>query len=509
MSQMHAAVDVELLLDVRGASKTFAGNKALDDMSLQVRSGEVIAIVGHNGSGKSTLIKLLAGLHDADPGSDLGVTHERGLTRATTGEGAELHFIHQDLGLVALLSTLENLDITRRYGAGLLAPFRQREETRRAKELIARFGASFDVGEPVGNRSAAERAVIAIARATSGWTHDRNILLLDEPTEALHGREVEQLFGAMRQAVSRGAGIVFVSHRLDEVLTIADRIVVLRDGRQVADLPATEVTRADLLDFITGGVSADRFRSQAPVAASSADSEPRLRITDLSGGWLQGLDLTVRAGEVVGISGLLGSGREDVARLVFGDLARTTGDIHVDGSPLRPGSPAHAVAAGVAYAPGDRARGVLPTLSVRENLTLPRLSPFRRRLGWLDRRSESAETIRLARRFEVRPLNPEARFGSLSGGNQQKAVLAKWIRNQPSVLLLDEPTQGVDAGSKRAIYAAVADSASAGSAVLVSSSDTEELVEMCERVLVLEGGVVSGELIGADLTNSRLVKALL
>lgn len=512
MSARISAVDAELLLSVHGASKTFAGGKALDGPALQVWSGEVVAIVGHNGSGKSTFIKLLAGVYDADPGSDLGVRHEHGLTRAVIGDRAELHFIHQDPGLVEMLSTVENLHLAPGQAAAL-APVRRGDERRRALDLVSRFGASFDVDEPVSARTAAERAVIAIARATNGWTHDRNILFLDEPTEALHGREVERLFAAIRAAVDRGAGVVFVSHRLEEVLQIADRVVVLRDGRQVAERQVSDLSRDDLLGYITGGAGVERVDRTAEPAATlpgeAGVATTRLAARGLRGGWVHGVDLTVRAGEVVGISGLLGSGREDVTRLIFGDLSLTGGTVEIDGAPLAGNSPAAAVTAGVAFAPGDRAAGVLPAMSVRENITLPSLRPLRRRLGRIDRRAERAETAELVGRFEVRPADPELPLGSLSGGNQQKAVLAKWIRNQPSVLLLDEPTQGVDAGSKVSIYNAIARAARDGAAVLVSSSDTEELVAICDRVLVLQDGAVSTELNGPDLTHSRLVRATL
>jgi ribose transport system ATP-binding protein len=509
MTTPTAAADVEVLLDVRSVSKTFAGNKALDGVSLQVLAGEVTAIVGHNGSGKSTLMKVLAGIHHVDPGGDLGVIHEHGTVRAAAG-GAELHFIHQDLGLVGSLSTVENLDLTQQYGHRILAPFRRRNERRQALALIERFGARFDVDEPVDRRSAAERAIIAIARATHGWTHDRNVLLLDEPTAALHGREVEELFGAVRHAAARGAGVVLVSHRLDEVLAIADRVIVLRNGRLVAASPALALTRDDLLGFITGRVAGDRPMPEvASQAAPPGDRKPRLDVRALAGGSVRGFDVRVAPGEVVGVSGLLGSGREEVAKLIFGAASPASGTVSIDGKVLAAGRPAAAVEAGVAYVPGDRASGVVATMTVRENVTLPGLHPFRRRLGHLDIRAEREEVRRLAAQFEVRPPQPELRLGSLSGGNQQKAVLAKWIRNRPAVLILEEPTQGVDAGSKIAIYQAVSRAAVSGSAVLVTSSDTEELVQICDRVLVLRDGSVAAELRGADLTESRLVHATL
>ena len=508
MTVKDGAGEGPLLLDLKDVSKTFPGLKALDHVSLHVRSGEVVAVVGHNGSGKSTLVKILAGVYQPDPGGDIGVRNEHGVVRATIGDGAELHFIHQDLALVPDLSTVENLDLTHDHGARSLAPVSKRDERNRAQALLARYGTSFDVTAPVRERSAAERAIIAIARAMDGWVHDRNILLLDEPTEALHSVEVDQLFAAIRAAVARGTGVVFISHRLDEVLALADRIVVLRDGGVVADMAAQDATRIVLLGLIAG----DDAEGAHPSAASSTpatDAPYRLQVRGMRGRTVAAIDLDVRPGEVVGISGLLGSGREEVAPLIFGAVPGTVDSIRIDGRPLAGRSPATAIAAGIAYVPGVRAAGVVSSLSVAENMTLPRLLPFRRRLGRLDRRAERTEVARLVRDFEVHPVQAERPLGLLSGGNQQKAVLAKWLRNDPAVLLLEEPTQGVDIGSKATIYHAISRAAAAGAAVLISSSDTKELAALCDRVLVLKDGQVTQSIIRPHITDSRLITATL
>jgi ribose transport system ATP-binding protein len=508
MTAEVGAGEGQLLLDLTDVSKTFPGMKALDRVSLRVRSGEVVAVVGHNGSGKSTLVKILAGVYQPDPGGDIGVRNERGMIRATLGDGAELHFIHQDLALVPDLSTIENLDLTHDHGARSLAPVNRREERRRARALLARYGTSFDVAAPVRERSAAERAIIAIARAMDGWVHDRNILLLDEPTEALHSVEVDQLFAAIRAAVARGTGVVFISHRLEEVLALADRIVVLRDGGVVADVAARDVTRTDLLRLVAGD-DAEPAQPHAARSTATIDAQHRLQVRGLRGRVVAGIDLDAGAGEVVGVSGLLGSGREEVAPLIFGAVPGTADSIRIDGRLLAGRSPARAIAVGVAYVPAARAAGVVSSLSVGENMTLPRLQPFRRRMARLDRRAERTEVARLIRDFEVRPAQPERRLGLLSGGNQQKVVLAKWLRNDPAVLLLEEPTQGVDAGSKATIYRAISRAAAAGAAVLISSSDTKELAALCDRVLVLKDGRVTQSIVRPNITDSRLITATL
>jgi ribose transport system ATP-binding protein len=292
-----------------------------------------------------------------------------------------------------------------------------------------------------------------------------------------------------------------VSHRLDEVMDLADRVVVLRDGRVVADTPVTELNHNELVRLIVGAA----LEEAAPRERSDA-GERALHVRALRGGAVRGLDLDVRAGEVVGISGILGSGREHLAALLFGALPRTAGDVSVGGAALASGDPRRAIAAGVAYVPGDRqADGAVMTMCARENVTLPDLRRLRRRFGWLDARAERREVATWVARIALRPADPERPLELFSGGNQQKVVLAKWLRNEPRVLLLDEPTQGVDVGAKAAIYELVRDAAAHGAAVLIASSDTAELASVCDRVVVLRDGEARAEVKGRDLTEERLV----
>jgi ABC-type sugar transport system ATPase subunit len=503
----------DLLLRIEGVSKTFPGLRALDDVSLSVHSGEIVAVVGHNGSGKSTLVKLLAGVQTPDAGGDLGVSHHAGRTRATSGHRAELHFIHQDLGLVDSLSAVDNLNLTRPYERRGLLPLRRRREMAQARALVSRFGAEFDVREPVRLRSAPERSVIAIARALSEWSDDRNVLLLDEPTEALHVSEVDQLFRALHAVADRGGGVIFISHRLDEVFALADRIVVLRDGRVVADTPSSAMDRERLADLITarqiGKPAIPGSRAPRPQGRTGG-SATHLIVRGLCGGPVRGIDLDVRAGEIVGLSGVLGSGRERVNSMLFGAVPANAAVISVGGRRLERLTPSKAIRAGIGYVPGNRVRqGAVMTLTLRENVTLPRMSPFIAALGRLDSGAERREVGRLVEEFDVRPPRMDQTFNLFSGGNQQKAIFAKWLRNKPSLLLLDEPTQGVDIGAKSAIYAAIRVAAESGAAVIVASADTKELAEICDRVLVIEDGTVTSELRGSDLTEARLVNAIL
>jgi ABC-type sugar transport system ATPase subunit len=491
--------ETQRLLTVTGLSKTFPGLKALDEVDLAVDSGEIVALVGQNGSGKSTLVKVLSGIYEADPGAQ--VTVGGPAAQANHGATELIHVIHQDLGLVPQLNTVENLDLSRHYGARAAMPTQRRAEIAHARELLGQFDADFDVTAPVGTLTPAERAIVAIARALDGWEYPQGLLILDEPTAALHSEEVERLFTAVRRVASRGAGVIFVSHRLDEVMDLSDRVVVLRDGRVVADTHVTRLNHNELVRLIVGSAleeSSPRDRRDPGKVA--------LSVRGLGGRRVQGFDLDLGAGEVVGLSGIIGSGREHVTGLLAGALPRSDGEVAVAGAALAPSDPQAAISAGLAYVPADRrADGAVMTMRVRENMTLPNLRRLRRRFGWLDTSAERREVSDWVQRIELRPADPERPLELFSGGNQQKVVLAKWLRNNPRVLLLDEPTQGVDVGAKQAIYELVHAAADDGAAVLMASSDTAELATVCDRVLVMRDGAVCAEVKGGELTEERLV----
>ncbi len=491
------------LLRVTGLSKTFPGVKALQDVSLEVHPGEIVAVVGHNGSGKSTLVKILAGVYLADPGATIEVRGHNGEQLSGAAAREDLHFIHQDLGLVDMLSSVENLSLGHRgLGPFGLSPVRRAAERRRAEQMIARFGAQFDTTIPVARLAAAERAIVAIARALDGWARPEKILVLDEPTTAFHSSEVQVLFEAIRRIARAGAGVVFISHRLDEVSGLADRVVALRDGKVVANQPAGELDNDAMVRLIAG-----RSVSDARMSPDAAQATPVLTARGLTGANISNLDLTVRAGEIVGVSGILGSGREHLAPLLFGARPRSAGTVEVAGCAVRARSVPAAIAAGMAYLPADRRReGAVLTMNVRENLTLPYLRPLRDRLGGINAKNERAETNNWVQQVEMRPALPERPVRLFSGGNQQKVLLAKWLRMRPKLMLLDEPTQGVDVGAKDAIYRLIAEAAVRGTGVLVCSTDAKELVTLCDRVVVLEGGRFSTELSGESLTEVRLIR---
>jgi ribose transport system ATP-binding protein len=485
------------LLAIRSLSKTFPGVRALAGVDLDVDAGEIVALLGQNGSGKSTLVKILAGVYEADPGARIEIDGDS----AAGSSGKRLHFIHQDLGLIDQLSTLDNLDISRRVGLRGLAPINRRREARVAREKIRAYGVRFPLRAPVGSLSAAERTIVAIVRALEGWTQPRNVLVLDEPTAALHGKEVEILFDAVREVARSGAGVIFVSHRLDEVLALADRVVVLRDGVQVLSAQCAEVDAASLARAIAG-----REVREHTAAPASAAGHCVLAVTNLRTATLKRADFTVAEGEIVGVTGLMGSGAESLLGAIYGARRPLAGEVRVADKRLRCDPPA-ALRAGVAFVPADRKRlaGIL-AMNVRENLTLAELRSLRTRGGQLGRRAERREANRWIELVDLRPRSPERPFALLSGGNQQKVVIAKFLRTNPRVLLLDEPTQGVDVGAKQSIYELIARVAATGAATLVFSSDTKELTTLCQRVLVIRDGLLVADVSGGQLSEERLLR---
>lgn len=489
-------------LQILSLSKTYPGQVALDGARLEVRAGEVHALVGQNGSGKSTLIKLLGGYVKADHGADVRFAGQPvDLWHLPPEVRSHVRIVHQDLGLVPTLSAVENLGLGRGYHTAFAGRIRWRDETRRAQEALLRFGLAPDVRQPVATLSAAERAAIAIVRALQDWDDSRpGLLVLDEPTASLNRGEVDALFTEVRRLTARGAGVLFVSHALDEVLGLADRVTVLRDGKVVAEgVPAKDLDPASLVQLIVGRKVTDLF--PAPAARAG---RPVLEADMLVGITLRGVSLKVHEGEVVGVAGLVGSGRDEICPALFGATPRFAGKVLVDKRKVF-ASPRDSVIAGVALVPADRkAVGLDPEDRLVQHVPLPRLGPLQRR-GILRHREARAEVAEWVERLDVQPPMLDRRMEKFSGGNQQKAVLARWLRTEPRVLLLDEPTQGVDVGAKAAIYRDVVGAAAEGTAVLVASSDAEELVHLCDRVLVLRAGTLAAELTGPSLTEERLV----
>ena len=500
----HGAV----VLDLRDVSKTFPGTKALDEVSLQVRAGEIHALVGQNGSGKSTLIKILAGFHHPDHGATATINGEQfRLGDAAAAHAAGLRFVHQDLGLIDSLDCVDNLALGAGYTTGLGGHIRWRRQRAAAREALSRVGhGDVNVTTLVSHLSAFEKTALAIVRAIRDWESGDaaskvSLLVLDEPTATMPRPEVDKLFGLIRRVAAAGKSVLLVSHHLDEVFAVANRVTVLRDGRSEGTHEISELTRGDLIRLMTGGIIEEVTRS-----AERHEGEVLMSVRGLGGSVLHDLDLDFHSGEVLGIAGLNGSGRDEVCELIFGARPRA-GTVTVRGRELPPSRPDLAISRGLALVPADRhGAGLVLNESVRENLTLVDLKPFWRR-WWLSGSRERSTARQWIDKLAIRTSSMDAVVESLSGGNQQKVVMGKWLRTDPAILLLDEPTQGVDVGAQAELHKmirAVADSS--GSAAVLCSSDERELSRVCDRVIVLCDGTVSAELTGDQLASQRIAQ---
>ena len=495
---MGANTDPDPVLVLENLSKVFQGQRALDGVDFEVRAGEVHALLGPNGSGKSTLIKILAGYHQPEPGAT-GRLHGESFEPGSAAGARQIRFIHQDLGLVGGLDAVDNLALGSSYrGRWWLSDRRERAH---ARDLLAEYGIALDVAAPLDSLARARQTMVAIVRALGDGLGEGSVLVLDEPTAALPRGEVQRLFALIAELRRRGGAIIYVTHRLPEVFEIADRVTVLRDGRRVATRATSELDHDALVALIVGRALDAFYPSPPPVDRQ----ETVLALEGIRGGAVAEVSLTVDRGEIVGVSGLVGSGCDELLHLAFGSAPRAGGVVCLDGQPVPDGGPHASIAAGLALAPADRKRlGAILDWSLRENLTLPKI-PRRGRLGWLSPRGEAPDAATWLQRLDVVPPQTERLFSSLSGGNQQKVVLARWLRCGARAFLLEEPTNGVDMGAKHAIYEALVEVARAGAAVLLSSQDPEELCSVCDRVVVLCEGRVGAVLQGADLTEDRIL----
>jgi ribose transport system ATP-binding protein len=489
-------------LEVTNLSKTFAGQVALDRVDLTVDEGTVHALVGQNGSGKSTLIKVLAGYHTPDPGGEVAV-HANSLTlgSAADSHAKGLRFVHQDLGLVNDLSVLENLMIGRQYPTARGGRIRWPEARRIARRVLEDVSLDVDVRANVSELGAADRTRLAIARALPDAEGDRIVLVLDEPTAALPSQDVDRLFATVRQLTQAGHSIILVSHHLDEIFEIADAISVLRDGKKVATTATSTSDHTSLVRLIMGG---DLDLSSTRDEEAIAHGPVLLRLANVAGESVRDVSFDVHQGEIVGIAGLAGSGREVLASLVTGRLPRE-GEVAVEGEVVRPARPRASLDAGIAAVMGDRARyGTFPALSVRHNVTMGSVT---RHTTWgrIRARSERAEVSGWIDDLGIVTRGGDAPMTSLSGGNQQKALVARALRLSPRVLVLDDPTAGIDIGARDQVHRILEERAADSMAVLLASTDSDELARLCDRVLVMQRGCVGRVLRrGVDLSAAAI-----
>jgi ribose transport system ATP-binding protein len=473
------------LLRMVGVGKSFPGVRALDGIDLDLHSGEVLALLGENGAGKSTLIKILGGAHRPDSGSiEIGgspvhISHPR------HAQAAGVAIIYQEFNLVPAMTARENIFLGRERGRmGLLSAA---EERRQAKTLFERIGVEVDPEALCRNLTVAQQQVVEIAKALA---QEARIIVMDEPTASLTPREVDKLLAIVRDLRAQGIGIIYISHRLDEVFALADRAMVLRDGGHVDTRPVSDLTRDAVIQLMVG-----RSLDQEYPKRKADIGEVRLHASGLRrGAAVRGVDLEMRRGEVLGLTGLVGAGRTETARLLFGADKREAGVIELDGKSLRIKTPRDAIAAGICMLTEDRkAEGLILSQSVQDNFGLPNLRAFGQ-WGFIHRGREAGALMEHVESLRIKLADARQNANTLSGGNQQKVVLAKWLERNAEVLIFDEPTRGIDVGAKYEIYQLMNRLAARGKAILMISSELPEVLGMSDRILVMHEGRVTGEI---------------
>lgn len=484
------------VLAARGITKNFSGVQALKDVSFSLRAGEIHALVGENGAGKSTLIKILSGVHQPDAG-ELWMNGTRiRLRDPRHAQSLGIATIFQEPLVFPDLSALENLFV------GFYPRQRGRIDwgamRRRAEEVMGLLGAELPLLDRAARLSAAQRQLLAAARAL---LQDARVLILDEPTSSLSDQDAQRLFAVVRQLRERGIGVIYISHRLEEVFRLADRVTVLRDGEHVATCPISEITPDQLIRHMVGRSVASLFpKREVPIGPVALEVE-RMRLA----GVVEEASFVVRRGEIVGMFGLVGSGRSELAQMLVGILPHDGGTVRIDGVPRRFRGPWDAIACGLYYVPEDRQRqGTILPLSVAHNLTLSVLGRLSR-LGMVRQQAEHRLAARCIEQLRVRASGTAAPVASLSGGNQQKVVLGKALVSEPRILVLDEPTRGIDVQAKAEIHRLMGDLAEQGLAILLISSELPEVIGMSDRVLVMHRGRLAGELSRQEATRERVM----
>jgi ABC-type sugar transport system ATPase subunit len=487
------------LLEMRVIVKSFPGVQALCGVNLTLQSGEVLALLGENGAGKSTLIKVLGGAHRADAGAITINGRETLFQSPQDSRRAGVAVIYQEFNLVPGLTACENIflgqEVTR---AGFVA---QKQERQRAAELFKRLGVTIDLDAPCRRLTTAQQQLVEIAKALA---FEARIIVMDEPSAALTAHEVARLFDIIRDLKSQGIAIIYISHRLDEVFTIADRVTVLRDGRNVGERAINQITRSEMIELMVGRELKDEFPSRGVSIGA-----PRLEVTGLRRGRaVRDVSFKVRRGEILALTGLVGAGRTETVRLIFGADPREAGEIRLDGNVLAIGSPQDAISAGIGLLTEDRKlQGLVLGHAVRENFGLPNLNRLSRR-GFVQLRREREDFGGYVALLKIKVPNQEQRAGNLSGGNQQKVVLAKWLARNCEVLIFDEPTRGIDVGAKYEIYLLMNELAAQGKSIVMISSELPEVLGMADRILVMHEGRVTGEILDARRATQEQIMQL-
>jgi len=491
-----------IALRMEGISKAFPGVQALDGVDFKAAAGEIVALLGENGAGKSTLMKILCGAHSKDAGRIFLNGEETEIESPYHAQQLGIAIIYQEFNLTPNQSAAANIFITReprmRGLGGLLDFVDRRRMEREASQLLDRVGAHVPATALIQDLSVAQRQMVEVAKALAV---DARIIIMDEPTSALGEDEVETLFGIIETLKEQGIAVIFISHRLEEVFRIADRVVVLRDGLRAGGLPIGEATRENIIQLMVGRELADMFQKEEVEIG-----EPLLEVQGLSRrGVVEDVSFTLRRGEILGFAGLVGAGRTETARLLFGADPVDSGTISIEGSPVRIDSPNDAVGAGIGFVPEDRGlQGLVLGLSVQENIVLPTLDEHSR-AGWVERRRVRRTSQEYVDKLNIRTPHLQQKAMYLSGGNQQKVVLAKWLASQPDILIMDEPTRGIDVGAKAEVHALMSRLAQSGIGIILISSELTEVLGMSDRIVVMAEGRIAAILDRDEATQESIM----
>ena len=488
------------LLSMKGIVKSFPGVHALKDVDFELEAGQVVALLGENGAGKSTLIRVLGGAHQLDAGLIEIDGKPLSITSPQESQAAGISVIYQEFNLVRAMTVRDNVFLGQEPSRLSIIPVEQ--ERKRALELFDRLGVLIDPDALVGDLTVAQQQIVEIAKALAT---DARIIVMDEPTAALSPNEVEGLFTIIRDLRAQGIGIVYVSHRLIEIFEIADRVTVLRDGGLVGTKPIKDLTRESMIEMMVGRKLENEFPARSDTGEVVASSG--LEVRNLCrGDSVRNVSFQVSRGEIVVLTGLVGAGRTETARLIFGADHRDSGEVSLDGQPLTITNPRKAISAGICLLTEDRKnQGLVLQRSVLENFGLPNMLRFAPR-GWINQTCERSAFDRYVEQLQIKVASNEQLAANLSGGNQQKVVLARWLERNAEVIIFDEPTRGIDVGAKYEIYLLMNELAAQGKAILMISSELPEVIGMADRILVMHEGRITGEIAeGRTATQEQIM----
>lgn len=491
---------IKPLLQMKNVSKSFPGVKALEDVRLEAYSGEVLALLGENGAGKSTLMKILSGVYHKDTGSIFIQGSEVVIKGIKDAEKHGIAIIHQELSLLPNLKIWENIFLGNEGFNGITRRINKKELKDKAEFLLKDIGFNIDVDTLVKDLNVGEKQLIEIAKALS---KNSKIIIMDEPTTALTDVETDNLFKVIEKLKNDNMGIVYISHRMDEIFRICDRITVLRDGKYIGEVKTTDITKDDLISMMVGR----KLEEQFPYRKSSA-GQTILKVENLSyAKKVCDISFEAKSGEILGVSGLMGSGRTEMAKTIFGEYKKSSGKIIIDGKKVNICSPKDSIEKGICYLSEDRKKeGLILGMSAGSNMTLANLKKYENGNKRIDKVKEAKDVQEYIKKLSIKTPSADQLIKNLSGGNQQKVILAKWLMLAPKVLIIDEPTRGIDVGAKKEIYDVLNELKATGKAIIMISSDMTEILGICDRVLVMHEGKISGELSREEASQEAIMK---